>query len=34
MLIYSLTGTEMGIEGLQKLAEMLRVNRTLEVIRC
>ena len=31
--LHSLTNTEMGIEGVQRLAETLKVNRALEVIR-
>lgn len=30
---FSLSNVEMGIEGLRRLAKMLQMNRTLEIIR-
>ena len=31
--LHSLINTEMGIQGVQRLAETLKVNRALEVVR-
>ena len=31
--LHSLSNTDMGIQGVQRLAETLKVNRVLEVIR-